>query len=245
MKCIKYIGIALLILALTACSVPTEEVTDGISKEIEKEVGKAVEKAKNEAITVGKEKLESTVNDFLGTIKKDEKPTAKPVIQTGGTTQQIPVKVISATDGDTIRVVYDGMQSETNAGAKEGKSGSVALRYLLIDTPETKNKRTGIQPFGPEAAARNKELLESGNVTIEFDIGERVEKYGRLLAYVYVDGKSVNETLVREGLARVGYVYPPNTRHLEALKKAEEQAKKEKLGIWSIENYSTDSGFSN
>src|SRR5690606_7995797 len=63
------------------------------------------------------------------------------------------------------------------------------------------------------------------------------------LAYVYVDGVSVQEKLLEEGLARVAYVYPPNTRHLDPYEKAQEKAKKKELGIWSIENYATDRGF--
>ena len=83
----------------------------------------------------------------------------------------------------------------------------------------------------------------SGKLTIEFDVGERVDKYGRLLAYVYIDGKSVQEQLLKEGLARVAYVYPPNTRYLSEFEEAQEEAKEKGIGIWSIENYVTDRGF--
>lgn len=141
----------------------------------------------------------------------------------------IPVQLVKVIDGDTIKILYDGKEQN--------------VRYLLIDTPETNHPRLGKQPFGEEAKARNAELLQNGNVEIEFDIGERMDKYGRLLAYVYVDGVSVQEKLLEEGLARVAYVYPPNTRHLDPYEKAQEKAKKDGLGIWSIENYATDRGF--
>lgn len=146
-----------------------------------------------------------------------------------GTTDQIPVKLVSTTDGDTIRVMYNGKDEP--------------VRYLLIDTPETNHPRLGKQPFGDEAKERNRELVNSGNLTIEFDVGEKRDKYDRLLAYVYVDGKSVQETLVREGLARVAYVYPPNTRYLTPYEEAQNLARSEKIGIWSVEDYATDSGF--
>lgn len=113
----------------------------------------------------------------------------------------------------------------------------------MIDTPETNHPRLGKQPFGEEAKERNRQLVNSGALTLEFDVGERIDKYDRLLAYVYVDGKSVQKTLLAEGLARVAYVYPPNTRHLTPFEEAQATAKKEGLGIWSIENYATDSGF--
>lgn len=70
-------------------------------------------------------------------------------------------------------------------------------------------------------------------IEIEYDVGPKTDKYGRDLAYVFVDGKLVNEILVREGLAKVAYVYPPNTKYLERLQAAEALAKQERLGIWS------------
>ena len=106
-------------------------------------------------------------------------------------------------DGDTIKIKYEGKEQN--------------VRYLLIDTPETNHAQLGKQPFGQKAKERNTELMNSGKLEIEFDIGERVDKYGRLLAYIYIDGVSIQEKLLEEGLARVGYVYPPNTRHLDAL----------------------------
>ncbi|WP_041077134.1 thermonuclease family protein [Bacillus sp. OxB-1] len=141
----------------------------------------------------------------------------------------IPVELVKVIDGDTIKIIYEGKEQN--------------VRYLLIDTPETNHPRLGKQPFGDEAKARNQELINSGTLEIEFDIGEQIDKYGRLLAYVYVDGESVQEKLLEEGLARVAYVYPPNTRHLDPYEKKQDAAKKKGLGIWSIEDYATDRGF--
>ncbi|HHU6751528.1 TPA: thermonuclease family protein [Staphylococcus pseudintermedius] len=123
----------------------------------------------------------------------------------------------------------DGDTSKFNIDGKER-----TVRYLLIDTPETKHPRFGVQPFGREASERTRSLLSSAKkIEIEYDVGPKTDKYGRDLAYVFVDGKMVNEILVREGLAKVAYVYPPNTKYLDRLKAAEALAKQEKLGIWS------------
>ena len=157
------------------------------------------------------------------------KPAVVVKAPKAGTTDHIPVTLVSTTDGDTIRVMYNGVNEP--------------VRYLLIDTPETNHPRLGKQPFGSEAKERNRALVNSGDLTIEFDVGEKRDKYGRLLAYVYVDGKSVQETLIREGLARVAYVYPPNTRHLTPYEDAQQQAKSKRLGFWTVEDYATDSGF--
>ncbi|WP_153730894.1 thermonuclease family protein [Sporosarcina obsidiansis] len=141
----------------------------------------------------------------------------------------IPVELVKTIDGDTIKILYEGKEQN--------------VRYLLIDTPETNHPRLGKQPFGQEAKVRNQELLQKGQLEIEFDIGEKYDKYGRLLAYIYIDGKSVQEQLLKEGLARVAYVYPPNTRYLDEFEQAQQQAKKAGIGIWTLEDYATDRGF--
>ncbi|WP_017379613.1 thermonuclease family protein [Paenisporosarcina sp. TG-14] len=157
------------------------------------------------------------------------KSTSSTTAPKAGTTDQIPVTLVSTTDGDTIRVMYKGENEP--------------VRYLLIDTPETNHPRLGKQPFGEEAKELNRQLVTSGDLTLEFDVGEKRDKYGRLLAYVYVDGKSVQETLISNGLARVAYIYPPNTRHLTPYEETQQVAKSKKLGIWAVEDYATDSGF--
>lgn len=70
------------------------------------------------------------------------------------------------------------------------------------------------------------------------------DKYGRLLGYLYSDGESIQEVLLREGLARVAYVYN-DKRHLDRYRELEREAKRFEKGIWSIENYVTEKGFAN
>lgn len=143
---------------------------------------------------------------------------------------RVSVKVLSVMDGDTIKVKYKGEIKK--------------VRYLLVDAPEMYHKKLGEQPFGREAQTRNREILNNAkDVVLEFDVGDKEDKYGRLLAYVYADGKSVQEQLIREGLVRVGYIYKPNTKYLDTFKKIQEKAKNEKKGIWKYEGYVTDRGF--
>lgn len=83
-------------------------------------------------------------------------------------------------------------------------------------------------------------MVENANkIEVEFDKGQRTDKYGRGLAYIYADGKMVNEALVRQGLAKVAYVYKPNNTHEQLLRKVKHK-RKEKLNIWSEDN--ADSG---
>ncbi|MTD30432.1 thermonuclease family protein [Planomicrobium sp. YIM 101495] len=139
------------------------------------------------------------------------------------------VEVLSVIDGDTIRIDYEGE--------------STTVRYLLIDTPETNHPSLGEQPLGKEATETNRELLASGTVSIEFDEGGRFDDYDRLLAYIYVDGESVQEQLLEQGLARVAYVFEPNTRYEDEFKDAEQRARDESLGVWQYDGYATDRGF--
>lgn len=132
-------------------------------------------------------------------------------------------------DGDTIKVSYNGNID--------------TVRYLLIDTPETKKPNSCVQPYGEDASKRNKELVSGGKLQLEFDKGERRDKFGRLLAYVYVDGKSVQETLLKEGLARVAYVYEPNTKYIDQFRKDEQEAQTKKRSIWSKNGYVKDREF--
>ncbi|PTI64219.1 DNA-binding protein [Staphylococcus xylosus] len=153
-------------------------------------------------------------------VKKKEKETHKPK---PGTTDRIPVELSSTVDGDTTKFNYDGKVQ--------------SFRFLLIDTPETKHPRLGKQPFGQKASERTAELLNNANkIEVEFDVGQKQDKYNRYLAYVYVDGEMLNNILVREGLAKVAYVYPPNTRYLTKLENSQEAAKSEKIGIWSLDS---------
>jgi micrococcal nuclease len=73
-------------------------------------------------------------------------------------------------------------------------------------------------------------------VTLEFD-EDPVDPYGRALAYVWVPnlgGELFNETLVREGWARVLTV-PPNDKYEERFLAAEEEARNQGLGVWATD----------
>ena len=53
----------------------------------------------------------------------------------------------------------------------------------------------------------------------------------------------INEQLLEKGLARVAYVYAPNTKYIDEFRDIQSKAQKQAIGIWSIENYVTDRGF--
>lgn len=162
------------------------------------------------------------------TQQKDLEENNKSVKENKG--QTFIAKVVKVIDGDTVKIKLPNGNEET-------------VRLLLIDTPETVHPTKDVQPFGPEASQFSKNLMPTNSeVEVELGIGER-DKYGRLLAYFYVDGKMVNKMLLEKGLARVAYVYPPNTKYLDEFEAIQKKAQQKEVGIWSIENYVTSRGF--
>lgn len=143
--------------------------------------------------------------------------------------KQVPVTLIETIDGDTIKVRLNG-KTET-------------VRYLLIDTPESKHPNMCVQMYAEEAYLRNSELVKRGNLTLEFEKGTTRDSYGRLLAYVYVDGESIQETLLKEGFARVAYVFNPPYKYLELFREGENLARRENINIWSSLDFVTNWGF--
>ena len=107
----------------------------------------------------------------------------------------------------------------------EGKEFKV--RLLIVDSPETAKEGKEAQPFADEAKKRTEELLTNAKkIEGSFDVGDHSDKYDRALMYVYVDGKLLQDILIEEGLARVGYAYEPNTSLLKQFQEIEKKAKK-------------------
>lgn len=138
------------------------------------------------------------------------------------TTVRDQVAVVEVIDGDTIKVRFGHGVVDT-------------VRYIGIDTPETKDPRTIVECFGREAAAKNAELVGGRAVELERDISER-DRYRRLLRYVWVKGddgatRMVNQELVAGGFAAASS-YPPDVKHQDLFQQAERLARAEKRGLW-------------
>lgn len=166
---------------------------------------------------------------FSGPALKEENAQETRLQVTENQVSEEPVTLVDIIDGDTIEVLVNG-NIET-------------VRYLLIDTPESKNPKTCVQLYAKEAFQRNSELVKTGKVTLEFEQGNTRDSYGRLLAYVFVDGESIQGTLLKEGYARVAYIMNPPYKYLEQFRKEENLAKREKINIWSKLNFVTNWGF--
>ncbi|MEK3977375.1 thermonuclease family protein [Psychrobacillus sp. FSL K6-2684] len=230
--------ILFILLILTGCSDTTkEEIADELSNQVEIEINEAIISVKDEA----KNQADKLINDSLTNIEElvtgNEPENSNGIIHSEGTTEQYRMEFKSLYDGETFTAKF-------LEGPNKGET--VKIRLLLVDSSEMKDEKYNgePQPFAKEAKEFAESLLENGEITGEFDVGERIDRYGRTLLYVRVDGKMIQTSLVENGLARVGYVFPPNTRYLDELQNAEEKAKTSGIGIWSIEGFVTRRGFS-
>jgi micrococcal nuclease len=129
-------------------------------------------------------------------------------------------RVVKVVDGDTIHVLVSGRREK--------------VRYIGVDTPETKHPTKGVQCYGRAAAAFNGRLVGGQRVRLVRDLEER-DRYGRLLAYVYRarDGLFVNAELARLGYA-LPLTIPPDVRHAARFAALARQARHTRRGMWSV-----------
>ena len=122
-------------------------------------------------------------------------------------------KVKQVVDGDTLRL--------TN-GEK--------VRLIGVDTPETKHPQKPVEQFGKEAYLFTKRMVEGKEVRLEFD-WQRRDKYGRLLAYVYLtDGAFLNAEIIKQGYGFAYTKYP--FKYLDEFGGYEKEARENRRGLW-------------
>ncbi|MBQ9267848.1 MAG: thermonuclease family protein [Clostridia bacterium] len=143
--------------------------------------------------------------------------------------ERISVKYLKTSDGDTARFEVDGE--------------NVRVRFLGINTPEVAGEDKVEEPYGNDAMVYTKNKLDHAKkIEIEYDDNaDKEDRFGRQLAWIWVDDALLEEELVRVGLAKT-YMLKSDYKYADVLKKAESEAKSEKLGVWSentAENVST------
>ena len=128
-------------------------------------------------------------------------------------------------EGQVVRIV-DGDTIHVRVGTRVEK-----VRYIGVNTPELHHPNKGEEPGGHEATAVNRALVEARAVRLETDVQTR-DRFGRLLAYVWVGDTMVNAELVRRGYAQVMTV-PPNVRHQRLFVTLQREARDAGRGLWS------------
>jgi micrococcal nuclease len=130
--------------------------------------------------------------------------------------------VVRVVDGDTVWV-------RLAAGVEK-------VRYIGIDAPETSHPTRGEEPGGRAATLVNSRLVGDRTVRLEPDV-QRRDRYGRLLAYVWVPAPDGGELMVNAELVRLGYAavmtVPPNVRHAELFRKLATEAREHRRGLWA------------
>ena len=117
-------------------------------------------------------------------------------------------------DGDTI--ILDGYER---------------VRLIGVDTPETKHPKKPVQYFGKEVYEFTKRMVEGKKVRLEYD-WQRKDKYGRTLAYVFLeDGTFLNAEIIKQGYGFAYTRYP--FKYLEEFRKYEIEAREKKRGLWA------------
>lgn len=132
------------------------------------------------------------------------------------------VKVKSVVDGDTIHLT-------------DGRT----IRYLNMDTPETKKVNTPVKCFGPEASKYNKDKVDGKEIWILPDKDDR-DRYDRYLRFIFLNESetdnienSLNAQMVKQGYGRTS-IYKPNTTYEKQFWAYQKTATDQKLGVWGV-----------
>jgi micrococcal nuclease len=136
------------------------------------------------------------------------------------------VRVQRAVDGDTLLL-----------------DDRTRVRLLGVDTPETKKPDWQVELYGPEAHDFTSQHVEGRRVRLEFD-KERHDKYGRVLAYVYLDDWFLNEELIRAGLGWAITNHPYSESMKRRFRAAQREAQRARRGIWSVDRQTSKSKMS-
>lgn len=137
--------------------------------------------------------------------------------------ERTSAKLKNCIDGDTVDFIINEKE--------------VKVRFLAIDTPELSSK----DEFNKLYALKAKDytcskLLNAKKIEIEFDENSKKnDKYGRTLGWVFYDDKLLQQQLIKNGYAKVSYLYD-NYKYTDRLIKEEEKSRNKKIGIYSDTN---------
>lgn len=126
-----------------------------------------------------------------------------------------PYAVQRVIDGDTLLI-----------------EGGVRVRLLGVNTPETRHPDRPVEPWGEEAAEFARRWVGGAAVHLRFD-RERLDRFDRVLAYVFLGQDCLNERLIRAGFSRAETRFPFSEAMKRRFRDAEAAARAEHVGIWS------------
>lgn len=122
-------------------------------------------------------------------------------------------KVIRVVDGDTVVL-----------------EGNEKVRLIGVDTPETKHPSKPVEYFGKEATDFTTRMVEGKSVRLEYD-WQRQDKYGRTLAYIFLEGGIfLNAEIIKQGYGFAYTKYP--FKYLDEFRQYEREARENNRGLW-------------
>lgn len=130
-------------------------------------------------------------------------------------------RVVHVADGDTFDI-----------DAPDGDKPRTRIRLWGVDTPEMPRGDKPAMHFAEEANAFAREVLLNKNVRVVLSPTRTRGKYGRLLAYVYLEGEETafNEMLIERGLGYADTRFPQH--YMDRYESAERHARSEQRGLW-------------
>jgi len=151
---------------------------------------------------------------------KQQQKVISPTLTPTPTPTPIFYLVVKVVDGDTIDANIDNQIKR--------------IRVIGINTPEIVDPRKEIECFGKEASEKAKSILLGKKVRLEKDPTQgNIDKYGRLLRYVFLeDGTDFGLLMIKEGYA-YEHTYNIPYKYQQQYKQAQKEAEKEKKGLWA------------
>ena len=167
-------------------------------------------KKKNKLISYFLILLLMLLSFFGGSYYEKQKISSSSYPTTPSISSNQNLSVVEVSDGDTLKL-------------SDGKT----FRLYGVNAPEVK------EPYYEEAKVFTQNLILGKEISFEQEANYKVDKFGRELGYVFVDGVNLNLELVRNGLARVVlYEKRAKIKYQDELLSAEKSAKELRLGIW-------------
>jgi micrococcal nuclease len=162
-------------------------------------------------LTIDKVDLEGNT---LSTEKAIQPTSSKPIAKLA-MNKKYSATLVKCTDGDTANFKMNGKIYKT--------------RFLFIDTPEN---TTQVEPYGKEASIFTCSALKKAKkITLETDGKHIYDKYNRLLAWVWLDGRLHQEDITKAGLVE-GYYDYGTYKYEQRVRNAMAFAQKNKKGLY-------------